>query len=145
MDSAVGKQTLVKEITMLEGIFGKKKPKKPQEEASKKPTKTKKSEKEIATENNEPYVAIVSMDIDPDNPHEGAFELDWNDKFIINLIKAGYQMEKDETDDVIVDRWFQNVCRHVVMETYEQDQAMNLDEARFTRSRDLGNGRREVS
>ena len=107
--------------------------------------KPKKSEKELATERGEPYVAILSMDINPDNLHEGAFELDWNDKFVANLVRAGYQMKADDTDADIVDRWFQNVCRHVVMETWEQEQAMNPQSARFTQSRDLGDGRREVS
>jgi hypothetical protein len=88
-------------------------------------------------------VTILSLEIDADNLHQGAFELDWNDKFIANLVRAGYQMQPNEPEDVIVDRWFQNVCRHVVMETWEQEQAMNP--ARFTKSRDLGDGRREVS
>jgi len=103
----------------------------------------KKTEKEIATEKGEPYVAIVSMDIDPSNIHQGSFELDWNDKFIANLVRAGYQMVPNEPENVIVDRWFQNICRHVVLETYEQEQAMNPQ--RFTKSVDIGNGRREVS
>jgi len=107
--------------------------------------KSKKSAKDLATERGEPYVAILSMDINPDNLHEGAFELDWNDKFVANLVRAGYQMKADDTDADIVDRWFQNVCRHVVMETWEQEQAMNPQSARFTQSRDLGDGRREVS
>jgi hypothetical protein len=103
----------------------------------KKPTK---SEKDLATERGDPYVAILSMDVDPENIHAGSFELDWNDKFVANLIRAGYV---GKTDSDIVDQWFQNVCRHVVMETWEQEQAMNP--TRFTRSRDLGNGRTEVS
>jgi hypothetical protein len=84
------------------------------------------------------------MDVDPENIHLGAFELDWNDKFVANLIRAGYV---GKTDADIVDQWFQNVCRHVVMETWEQEQAMNPEPGsqRFTRSRDLGNGRTEVS
>jgi hypothetical protein len=80
------------------------------------------------------------MDVDPENIHQGAFELDWNEKFVANLIRAGYV---GKTDADIVDQWFQNVCRHVVMETWEQEQAMNP--TRFTRSRDLGGGRTEVS
>jgi hypothetical protein len=99
-----------------------------------------KSAKELAIERGEPYVAILSMDVDPENIHAGAFELDWNDKFVANLIRAGYV---GKTDADIVDQWFQNICRHVVMETWEQEQAMNP--TRFTRSRDLGNGRTEVS
>ena len=102
-----------------------------------------KTAKEIATERDEPYVAILSLDVDPENLHQGAFELDWNEKFVANLIRAGYMMKRDDTDSEIVDRWFQNVCRHVVMETWEQEQAMNP--SRYTRTKDLGNGRKEIS
>jgi hypothetical protein len=113
-------------------------------ERAKKAEPPAKSEKELATERGEPYVAMLGMDIDPENIHAGSFELDWNDKFLANLIRAGY-VGKTDTD--IVDQWFQNVCRHVVMETWEQEQAMNPEPnpQRFTRSRDLGNGRTEVS
>lgn len=104
----------------------------------------KKTEKELATERDEPYVAIVSLDINPDNLHEGAFELDWNDKFIANLVRAGYQRAPQEPEDVIVDRWFQNVCRHVVMETWEQEQAIQKSGI-YVQTRDIGNGRSEVS
>ena len=120
----------------------KKKPAKPAE-VKPPPVKASKSAKELATERGEPYVTIVSLDLDPTNLHQGAFELDWNDKFISNLIRAGYRMREDDTDADIVDRWFQNVCRHVVMETWEQEQAMNPQ--RPVQSRDLGGGRREVS
>ena len=105
-----------------------------------KKSRVKKSDKDLATERGDPYVTILSMDVDPENIHQGAFELDWNEKFVANLIRAGYV---GKTDADIVDQWFQNVCRHVVMETWEQEQAMNP--TRFTRSRDLGDGRTEVS
>lgn len=106
------------------------------------PKKTK-SAKELATERGEPYVAILGLEVDPENLHQGAFELDWNEKFVANLIRAGYMMKREDTDAEIVDRWFQNVCRHVVMETWEQEQANNP--TRYTRTKDLGNGRKEVS
>jgi hypothetical protein len=118
--------------------------KKPQKTEAPRETKAKKSAKDIATEKGEPYVAILSMDIDQENLHEGSFELDWNSLFVTRLIKAGYMIKKDDTDAEIVDRWFQNVCRHVVMETWEQEQAMNPT-VRYTQSRDIGGGRREVS
>ena len=102
-----------------------------------------KSAKDIATEKGDPYVAIVSMDIDPENIHQGSFELDWNEKFVSNLIRAGYMIKRDDTDAEIIDRWFQNVCRHVVMETWEQEQAINP--TRYIHSKDIGNGRQEVS
>lgn len=100
----------------------------------------KKSDKELATERGEPYIAILSMDVDPNDINSGAFEFDWNDKFVANLKRAGYQ---GRTDADLVDQWFQNVCRNVVLETYEQYEAMNND-SRYMQSRDLGNGRREV-
>ena len=124
---------------MFEALFGKKKPKKTAE-VSEIATKKSKSAKDLATEREEPYVAILSMDVDPDNIHQGAFELDWNDKFVANLMRAGYQ---GKTDADIVDQWFQAVCRNVVLETWEQEQAMNG--TRYTQTRNLGDGRTEVS
>ena len=105
-----------------------------------------KSAKQIATEKGEPYIEIISMDIDPDNMHNGAFELDWNDKFIANLIRAGYQQDPKDTESDIVDRWFTAVCRNVVLETYEQYEAMGLAESsRVVKRRDIGDGRSEMS
>ena len=107
------------------------------------PPPQEKHPKDVAAEKGEPYIAILSMDVDPENLHQGAFELDWNDKFVSNLVRAGYQMKPTDTDADIVDRWFQNVCRHVVMETWEQEQAMNPQQ--YVNSRNIGGGRREVS
>jgi len=104
------------------------------------PKGKKKSDKDLATERGEPYIAILSMDVDPNDINTGAFEFDWNEKFIANLVRAGYQ---GKTDADLVDQWFQNVCRNVVLETYEQYEAMNND-SRYMQSRDLGNGRREI-
>ena len=69
--------------------------------------------------------------------------LDWNDKFIANLVRAGYQKQPNEPENVIVDRWFQDVCRNVVLETYEQEQAD--PDKRYSNRKDLGNGRTEIS
>jgi hypothetical protein len=114
----------------------------PREPKVKAPVKT---EKEIATEKNEPYVAMVRMDIDPNNLHQGAFELDWNEIFVARLVKAGYMMKPDDVDADIVDRWFQNVCRHVVMETWEQEQAIIKGAGQYVNTRNIGDGRTEVS
>ena len=105
--------------------------------------KVDKSAKDLATERGEPYVAMLSMEVDPKNLHQGSFELDWNEKFVANLVRAGYQMRADDTDNDIVDRWFQAVCRNVVLETWEQEQAMNPN--RVVKSRDIGDGLSEVS
>ena len=102
-----------------------------------------KTEKQLATEKGEPYVAVLSMDVDPNNLHQGAFELDWNEIFVARLIKAGYMMKPTDSDGEIVDRWFQNVCRHVVMETWEQEQAIK-NSGMYVQKRDLGDGRSEI-
>lgn len=116
--------------------------KKPIADAAEKQTK---SAKEIATAKGEPYISILSMDVDPENLGQGAFELDWNDIFIARLVKAGYMMGSDDTDADMVDRWFTNVCRNVVLETYEQDRAMNPERDRLVKRRNLGDGYSEVS
>lgn len=79
--------------------------------------------KELATLRGEPYVNIVSMDVDMNNLGSGNFQLDYNDTFVLSLIRAGYKIKKTDTDDDIVDRWFTNVCRSIALEFYEQEQA----------------------
>jgi len=101
-----------------------------------------KSAKQIATEKGESYVNMISMEVDPNDMQNGSFELDWNDKFVADLIRHGYQMSPKDTDSDIVDRWFTAVCRNVVLETFEQYEAMKN---RVVKSRDVGDGRSEVS
>jgi len=111
-------------------------------------TKTKsKSPKEIATEQGEPYINIISVELDPEDIANGSFELDWNDVFVARLVKAGYMQRKDDTDDQIVDRWFQSVCRNILNENFEQWEANQPYDSRPRRvdRNDLGNGRTEIS
>ena len=111
------------------------------------PRAKKKSAKDTATEKGEPYVAILSVDLDPDNIGNGAFELDWNDKFIANLVRAGYQHKPADTDADMVDRWFADVCKNVVAENFEQWEANQPMDARprVIDRRDIGGGKTEVS
>ena len=123
-----------------------KKPRKPKEKKEE-PTST---DKQKANELGLPYVNILKMEIDPYDINSGAFELDFNDKFVLNLIRAGYKIRDDDTDTIIVDRWFQTVCRNVALELYEQQQADPENRAmasdmRVVRAKDLGDGRTEVS
>ena len=97
--------------------------------------------KELADKNKEPYVQVLSMEIDEKDPGDGAFELDWNDIFVARLLKAGYQ---GKTDQDIVDNWFKAVCRNVLQENFEQEQA-DPEIRAATNRRDLGNGRSEIS
>ena len=116
-------------------------PKQPKKTKVKKQTKdeiaahyaTINKEKEAATKRKEPWVVMTNMEVDYDNLSNGSFELDWNDYFIAKLMKAGYQGKEDAD---LVDQWFNNVCRNVVLETYEQGQA-------DPQSRRLDNGRME--
>lgn len=132
--------------------FGDKKPKpevKPKEKKATKPKEPQLSAKEKATKEGEPYVDVISVEIDPNNVQNGAFELDYNEIFVARLIKAGYMKKKDDTDRDIVDRWFTDVCRNVVLELYDQQQAdpanRDMPDMRNIHTRDLGNGRTEVS
>jgi hypothetical protein len=68
----------------------------------------------------------------------------------LNLIKSGFKIREDDTDTMIVERWFQTVCRNVALELYEQQQADPENRAmatdmRVVRAKDLGDGRTEVS
>ena len=100
------------------------------------------SAKTAATKRGEPYVTVVNVELDPDNVGNGAFELDWNEIFVARLVKAGYEGRDDAQ---IVDRWFQDICRNVIMENYEQWEANQAPESRIVQRRDLGDGRSEVS
>jgi hypothetical protein len=124
---------------MFDRLFGKKSTTKtPKTQTTK--AKTKKSLKQVATENGEPYIEVIGLDIDAKNPVQGAFELEWNDVFVDELKKAGFRGPSDEE---IVDQWFQQVCRNVALsqwETFDEDARVNS----FVEKNDLGNGRTEV-
>jgi len=120
--------------------------KKKKKSEKKEAPKPKKSEKELATEQKEPWVNVISVEVDQDDPGNGAFELDWNEYFVAKLVRAGYQKKKEDTDAEIVDRWFQAVCKNVLAENYEQWEANQPQgAARQVNQNDLGNGRTEIS
>ena len=139
---------------LFDRLFGKKpEPVKVEEPKVKKPRKPKEkkvqpelSAKEKATQAGEPYVNVLRMEVDPANIHDGSFELDWNEIFIAKLVKTGYMKSKEDTDRDIIDRWFQDVCRTIVLEMYEQQDAdpTNRD-MRNVRKKNIGDGRTEVS
>ena len=152
----------LKDINMglFDKLFGKKPepiveiPKPVREKKPRKPKAKKEepiiSDKEKANTEGLPYVNILKMEIDPYDINSGAFELDFNDKFVLNLIRAGYKMRDDDSDTIIVDRWFQTVCRNVALELYEQQQAdpenrAQATDMRVVRAKDIGDGRTEVS
>lgn len=103
------------------------------------------SPKEIATQNNEPYIEVIKVELDSDDLNNGSFTLDWNDKFLLSLIRAGYKKKESDTDAEIVDRWFTNVCRNVVLEVYEQENAdPDSRDTRNVKRKEIGDGRVEI-
>lgn len=101
--------------------------------------KVSKTEKEIATEKKEPWVAVLNTHVNKDNIRNGFFELDWNEYFIVQLRGAGYT---GDTDEAVVDKWFQELCRNIGAES---DIDMERRGSGFINTNNLGNGRTEVS
>lgn len=130
------KKTPAKKIPAKKAV-----PKKADAVASKPKLRIGANAKDAATKRGEPYISVVSVELDPDNPGNGAFELDWNDIFVAKLVRAGYEGKDDAQ---IVDRWFQTICRNVLMENYEQWEANQTGERTIVK-KDLGNGYTEVS
>jgi len=69
------------------------------------------AEKEKATKDGKPWVAVLNTHINKDNIKNGFFELDWNNEFIEQLVDAGY---KGESNEQIVDAWFKTIARQVL-------------------------------
>lgn len=95
--------------------------------------------KERATENKEPWVAVLDTHVNKENVRNGFFELDWNEYFVLQLREAGY---KGETDEAVVDKWFQELCKNVGSESGVD---MERRGSGFVNVNNLGNGKSEVS
>ena len=96
------------------------------------------SPKEIATEKKEPYVTVTDTKVNPENPRNGFFELDWNEYFVLQLKAAGFYGDSDEQ---VVDRWFSELCKHV-----GADEGVPMDRrgGGYINVNNLGNGKKEV-
>lgn len=97
------------------------------------------SPKELATEKKEPWVAVLDTHVNKDNIRNGFFELDWNEYFVLSLREAGYT---GETEEAVVDQWFQELCRGVGSEA-----GVNMDRrgSGYINVSNLGDGRTEIS
>lgn len=100
--------------------------------------------KRLATLNGEPYINVISMEINEEA--QGAFEFDWNDKFIEILEEAGYVAPSQEQ---VVDLWFSKVCKSVALEMFDglgttTEDLEKADQSRIQRD-DKGNGKWEAS
>lgn len=84
-------------------------------EAEEKARIAKLTPKERATELKEPWVAVLDTKVNPENPRNGFFELDWNEYFILQLKQEGYGVDGDP-DEEIVDRWFRELTYNMFAE-----------------------------
>jgi hypothetical protein len=58
----------------------------------------------------EPWVNVVSCNLDKNNPKQGFFELEWNPAFVKHLIANGFY---GPTPEAVVDQWFTELCSNV--------------------------------
>jgi len=102
--------------------------------------------KALATAAGEPYISVVNLEIDDANATYGSVELDWNEAFIKKLRGLGYP---GATDEAVVDLWFQDVCRNILLETYEQEVAnrepVAPNNVRYINRKTTPDGKTEVS
>ncbi len=85
----------------------------------------------------EPWVKVLNMDVNPDNPKNGFFELDWNKEFVNMLQQNGY---KGDTEEQIVDKWFQTLCR-----TIGNEQNLDVAGSGYVQTNRTPDGKTEVS
>jgi hypothetical protein len=109
------------------------------EEAAETQRLSKLSPKELATEKKESYIAVLDTKVNKENVRNGFFELDWNEYFVVELRLAGYN---GETEESIVDQWFQDLCRNIGNEA-----GVNMDQrgSGFVNINALGGGKAEIS
>ena len=74
--------------------------------------------KKLADIEDKPWVTVLDTHFDPKNPKKGYFELDWNESFITMLTSNGYS---GVTDDETVNKWFDDLCKGIVLETMDPD------------------------
>ena len=85
----------------------------------------------------EPWVKVLDMNVNPNNPRNGFFELDWNDEFVNMLKQNGYT---GTTDTEIVDKWFQTLCR-----TIGNEQNIDVAGSGYVQVNRTPDGKTEVS
>tara|TARA_B100001094_G_scaffold280128_1_gene290738 strand:+ start:980 stop:1489 length:510 start_codon:yes stop_codon:yes gene_type:complete len=99
-------------------------------------------DKQSATLKGEPYVGVLKTHFNPQEPKNGFFELDWNDKFIEDLMTSGYTGEKDEE---VINKWFNDLCRNIMLEDMDEDVVDALKENIKENKKELGDGKVEYS
>lgn len=94
-----------------------------------------------ATKEKKPYIEVLETKLDPKNPRNGFFELDWNEYFVKDLRLAGYQGNSEEE---IVDAWFKELCGNIAKEQGVATPESPMG-AGFINTKNIGDGKSEVS
>jgi|TARA_B100001939_G_C16788180_1_gene550117 hypothetical protein len=94
-----------------------------------------------ATKEKKPYIEVLETKLDPKNPRNGFFELDWNEYFVKDLRLAGYQGDSEEE---IVDAWFKELCGNIAKEQGVATPESPMG-AGFINTKNIGDGKSEVS
>ena len=97
----------------------------------------KKSTTSTKSKSEKPWVKVLNMDVNPDNPKNGFFELDWNKEFVNMLQQNGY---KGGTEEQIVDGWFQTLCK-----TIGNEQGVDVAGSGYVQINRRDDGKTEVS
>lgn len=77
-------------------------------------------DRKLADLRQEPWVCMPDMKWDPADPTKSYFQLDYNDHFVTFLRSHNYT---GSTDEQVVERWLNDVCRSVASEMEETDPA----------------------
>jgi hypothetical protein len=89
-------------------------------------------DRKLADLRNEPWVSMPDIKWDPNDPSKSYFELDYNDHFVAMLRAANYQ---GATDEAVVERWLNDVCRSVAAEMAMDDPAFVQNSTPVTKRR----------
>jgi len=73
-------------------------------------------EKALANLDKEPWVKVLNIQFNPEDPQKGFFELDWNEHFVEQLAQNGYS---GATPEAIVDQWFTDLCKGIARQQQE--------------------------
>jgi hypothetical protein len=89
-------------------------------------------DRKLADLRSEPWVSMPDIKWDPADPSRSYFELDYNEHFVAMLRTHNYS---GMTDEQIVEKWLNDVCRSVAQEFIAEDPAFVSSAAPVTRKR----------
>lgn len=84
--------------------------------------------KKIANLKDEPFICVVKSEFDASMGINGvAFEFDWNERWIKDLVAAGYS---GSNEDELIQKWFEDLCRSVLLDSADIHDAVPFNSSR---------------